>query len=432
MKCEEVVEWMHRYLDHDLGEAETTQMLQHVAKCPECAENFSMLRALSRELEDLPQVSPKFSLVDAIMPQLDAIDEARKEQSSAVQEMSPVPAAFESLKRSNSSEQKSKTKWFNSMVGRMSVGAAAAAVVLGFAIWGYQPEQIENADSMLMSSGASQDSNSAQQSARSMEVNNDQADTTNQTEGSTIAPDSSNDPVTEGSMQPNADQPEESNGTELKTPDGSGDQEPAKPATEEPSSQDKGKQEMKSTPSSDTSNNQKSMGPNQGTEQKKPDTSEDGAASPPNDNDERSAADSNDQLDETFSAQTIIPNQDTPAQGSEADNAGTGTDSGATGSQQGLMAPEQGTAAPTGAKEWKSPDGSYIVMLLGDQISIYAKSANDPDALNLIEQRNVEGTLKSGSWSKDSLQFNYEIDKDGATTKDTFKVGTSSNVSSAK
>lgn len=26
MKCEEVVEWMHRYLDHDLGEAETTQI----------------------------------------------------------------------------------------------------------------------------------------------------------------------------------------------------------------------------------------------------------------------------------------------------------------------------------------------------------------------------------------------------------------------
>lgn len=45
MKCEEVVEWMHRYLDHDLGEAETAQMLQHVAKCPECAENFSLLQS---------------------------------------------------------------------------------------------------------------------------------------------------------------------------------------------------------------------------------------------------------------------------------------------------------------------------------------------------------------------------------------------------
>lgn len=129
MKCEEVVEWMHRYLDHDLGEAETAQMLQHVAKCPECAENFSLLRALSRELEELPQVSPKFSLVDAIMPQLDAIDEARKEQSSTIQEMNPVPAAFENLQRS--SERKTKQKWLNSMAGRMSMGAAGRGSYIG-------------------------------------------------------------------------------------------------------------------------------------------------------------------------------------------------------------------------------------------------------------------------------------------------------------
>ncbi|WFR65204.1 anti-sigma factor [Paenibacillus amylolyticus] len=173
MKCEEVVEWMHRYLDHDLGEAETAQMLQHVAKCPECAENFSLLRALSRELEELPQVSPKFSLVDAIMPQLDAIDEARKEQSSTVQEMNPVPATFENLQRS--SERKTKQKWLNSMAGRMSMGAAAAAVVLGFAIWGYQPEQIENADSLLMSSGASQESGNVDQNPLRKSIENDSA-----------------------------------------------------------------------------------------------------------------------------------------------------------------------------------------------------------------------------------------------------------------
>ncbi|MGQ8872798.1 anti-sigma factor family protein [Paenibacillus sp. TSA_86.1] len=425
MKCEEVVEWMHRYLDHDLGEAETAQMLQHVAKCPECAENFSMLRALSRELEDLPQVSPKFSLVDAIMPQLDAMDEARKEQSSTVQEMSPVPAAFENLQRSSSSEQKAKTKWFNSMAGRMSVGAAAAAVILGFAIWGHQPEQIENADSMMLRSGASQDNNGNEEPVQRMYLNSDQADTTNQAEGSTIAPDSLHDPVTEGSAQPNADQPDESNGTELKAPDASDNQESAKPSTEGTASQDKGNQEVNSRPSSDTSSNQKSMNPNQGTEQKKPDTSEAGASTP-NDKDGKSTSDSNEQQDDTFSVQTIIPNQDGPDQRSEADNSGT--ESGAAGGHQGLMAPEQGgSTALTTAKEWKSPDGSYIVMLMGDQISVYAKSANDPDVLNLIEQRNVVGTLKSGNWSKDSQQFNYEMDKDGTTTKDTFKVGTASN-----
>lgn len=431
MKCEEVVEWMHRYLDHDLGEAETTQMLQHVAKCPECAENFSMLRALSRELEDLPQVSPRFSLVDAIMPQLDAIDEARKEQSSTMQEMSPVPAAFENLQRSKPEERKAKSRWFNSMAGRMSVGAAAAAVVLGFGIWGYEPQQIENAESMMSRSGAPQESVNNDQSELSMGVNNDQADPTPQDEGSVIAPDQPDDSETEPSEPPQNDQPDEIKGVEPQIPSNPKDQTPPEPSTGEGSVPDQGKQEDKS--STDSTINPKNTNPNQRTEQQ-PDTQEkDGAAS--NNPEQGQTPESNDQ-NENFSAQTIIPNEDAPARGitNNDSGSGTGADVGDQQQSQGLVAPDEGstgTEAPT-AKEWKSPDGSYVVMLTGDQLSVYAKSANDPDVLNLIEQRSVEGPVKSGSWSKDSMQFNYEVDKDGTTTKNSFKVNTASNVSPAK
>lgn len=429
MKCEEVVEWMHRYLDHDLGEVETTQMLQHVAKCPECAEKFSMLRALSRELEELPQVTPKFSLVDAIMPQLDAIDEARKEQSSTVQEMSPVPAAFENLQRSSSGEHKAKTRWFNSMAGRVSMGATAAAVILGFAIFGHQPEQIENADSMMMKSGASQESN-AGRSALSMEVNNDQGSSPSHEEGSVISPDSY-DSLQEKSEEMHADQPEAMEGTETQAPHNQMDQKSSEPSTRGKAAPDQGVKE--DSPSSDATRSQKNDNPNQGLEQKKSETNDGNGAAPNANEDQKSAPEQSDQADDTFSAKTMVPNEDAPARGITNNDAGAG-EGAAGGQQQGSVAPNEGSAG-TGtdtSKEWKSPDGVYVVMLMGDQLSVYAKSANDPDVLNLIEQRNIEGTLKSASWSQDGKQFSYETDKDGTTTKNSFKPNAASVAPPAK
>lgn len=45
MKCgEEVMDWMQRYVDHELGEEETSQLMNHIATCPDCAENFLFFR----------------------------------------------------------------------------------------------------------------------------------------------------------------------------------------------------------------------------------------------------------------------------------------------------------------------------------------------------------------------------------------------------
>lgn len=425
MKCEEVVEWMHRYLDHDLGEAETAQMLQHVAKCPECAENFSLLRALSRELEELPQVSPKFSLVDAIMPQLDAIDEARKEQSSTVQEMNPVPATFENLQRS--SERKTKQKWLNSMAGRMSMGAAAAAVVLGFAIWGYQPEQIENADSMLMSSGASQESGNVDENPLSKNIENYDPATSSQPSSNDVFVGQSNDSPTKPDNQDVETMPEENGGDEVQEPEVQPDPTPTpqQPATESTPAPNKGPQDNSSrTPSTD---NQKNPAQNQDSEQRiqgsedSPKSSADG---------EENGATETDNGD-SFTSQMIVPNEDAPVESKSAPDSAAGAD--ASGGNKGLAAgPDQGMTTTAAPKEWKSPDGSYVVMLIGDQISIYSKPVGEPDVLNLVEQRSIEGTLKSASWSKDGTLFNYETDKDGTTAKNSFNVPAVSGEAPAK
>ncbi|WP_433745603.1 anti-sigma factor family protein [Paenibacillus amylolyticus] len=425
MKCEEVVEWMHRYLDHDLGEAETAQMLQHVAKCPECAENFSLLRALSRELEELPQVSPRFSLVDAIMPQLDAIDEARKEQSSTIQEMNPVPATFENLQRS--SERKTKQKWLNSMAGRMSMGAAAAAVILGFAIWGNPPEQIENADSMLMSSGASQESGNVDENPLSKNIENNDPAASSTPSTNDVFVDQSNASPTEPDNQGGETTPEENGGEKVQEPEVRSDPTPQTPATESTPSSNKGTQDNSSkTPTTD---NQRNEVQNQDAEQRNQE-SEDAPKSPA-DAEENGATET--ENGDTFTSQTIVPNvnEDAPVEGNSAPDSGAGTD--ASGGNKGFAAGQDQEMTTTAApKEWKSPDGSYVVMLIGDQISIYSKPVGEPDVLNLVEQRSIEGTLKSASWSKDGTLFNYETDKDGATAKNSFNVTAVSGGAPAK
>ncbi|MBE7682202.1 anti-sigma factor family protein [Paenibacillus sp. P13VS] len=423
MKCEEVVEWMHRYLDHDLGDAETAQMLQHVAQCPECAENFSLLRALSRELEDLPQVTPKFSLVDAIMPQLDAIDEARREQSSTVQEMTPVPAVFENLQRS--SERKPKQKWLNSMVGRMSMGAAAAAVVLGVAIWGYEPEKVENAESMMLSSGSTQETGAVEQNPLSRDVENDES----------FSPRSNSDPLMDdtenkSAMTEKADPitaPEENGPEQSPEPEGKDNQTSNQPGTT--SQTDNSTEARNTTP--EASSSQKS--PDQGKDTQPKDQDSSTAAVPPADENEKESTETSDGRDsESYNTQGIAP--EVEMKEPTEDNQSSGTDSGTAapnGSKE-FGAPNQGISSTMTSKEWSSPDGSYVVMLIDNQLSVYSKSAADPDVLNLVEQRNLEGTLKTASWSSDSTSFNYETDKDGTTVKNTFTVPSASAGTSTK
>ena len=423
MKCEEVVEWMHRYLDHDLGDVETAQMLQHVAQCPECAENFSLLRALSRELEDLPQVTPKFSLVDAIMPQLDAIDEARREQSSTIQEMTPVPAAFENLQRS--SERKPKQKWLNSMVGRMSMGAAAAAVVLGVAIWGYEPEKVENAESMMLSSGSTQETGAVEQNPLSRDVENDES----------FSPRSNSDPLMDDTenksvMTEKADPmtaPEENGPEQSPEPEGKDNQTSNQPSTT--SETDNSTEVRNTTP--DASSSQKS--PDQGKDTQPKDQDSSTAAVPPANENEKESTETSDGRDsESYNTQEIAP--EVEMKEPTEDNQSSGTDSGTAapnGSKE-FGAPNQGITSTMTSKEWSSPDGSYVVMLIDNQLSVYSKSAADPDVLNLVEQRNLEGTLKTASWSSDSTSFNYETDKDGTTVKNTFTVPSASAGTSTK
>jgi hypothetical protein len=77
MICQEVIEFMQRYIDGDLDQQETSLMMDHVGQCPDCAAMLVRLQRLSSELEQLPVVVPRFSLVDAILPELERLQSAK-------------------------------------------------------------------------------------------------------------------------------------------------------------------------------------------------------------------------------------------------------------------------------------------------------------------------------------------------------------------
>lgn len=121
MNCQEVMELMQRQMDGDLDQHETSLMMDHVGRCPECAAMLARLQSLNDQLAQLPRVEPKFSLVDAILPQLDRLDEERL-SASAERETAPVTAPPVRSERPNRG-------WMRGLSGAVALGVVALVVL---------------------------------------------------------------------------------------------------------------------------------------------------------------------------------------------------------------------------------------------------------------------------------------------------------------
>ncbi|OKP88756.1 anti-sigma factor [Paenibacillus sp. P32E] len=139
MKCAEVMEWMHRYLDHDLSQEEIIEMFRHIDNCPSCADVFDRLNVLSQQLEQLPDVKPPFSLVDSILPRLDELDRSADQEPvmTSTEESKVVPFTRKSTR--------GKFSKGSSLATRTGIGAVAAAVILLIAIFN-MPDSMPAAD----------------------------------------------------------------------------------------------------------------------------------------------------------------------------------------------------------------------------------------------------------------------------------------------
>lgn len=139
MNCEEVMEYMQRYLDGDLSEQEKESMFAHLKSCVSCKEMFERLNRLSDELVSLPKVTPPFSIVDSILPQLDALDRKRNADDAGSQ--------------AASSGRRASGRW--KLPGMFGAVAAAACLIVAVTIgnsngW-FSRDQINTGSSALFS-----------------------------------------------------------------------------------------------------------------------------------------------------------------------------------------------------------------------------------------------------------------------------------------
>lgn len=148
MKCQEVMEYMQRYLDKDLKEAEIEYLNEHLKGCSECCDMFERLKQLSDELVLLPKVTPPISLVDSILPQLEHMDQIQADMSAKdnmIRNHRPVTAAI--------ADRPIPTwkQWFGKHFSYPIVGGVVAlGIAFGIFVMSQPPStNLQNADGLL-------------------------------------------------------------------------------------------------------------------------------------------------------------------------------------------------------------------------------------------------------------------------------------------
>jgi len=140
MNCQEVMEYMQRELDGDLGDIESAKLREHIRRCADCAEMYERLQRLSAELENLPKVTPPFSLVDAILPKLEEIDRAAAGGGTGAD---GLPAGAEGIGEKTGSAPAAPRRRISRFNLRVLGGVVAAGIVAGVFLVTYDRDRLE-------------------------------------------------------------------------------------------------------------------------------------------------------------------------------------------------------------------------------------------------------------------------------------------------
>ncbi|SDX06690.1 zf-HC2 domain-containing protein [Paenibacillus sp. PDC88] len=450
MKCQEVVESMHRYIDNDLNDQEKEQLFAHMKTCPSCSEKFQILKALSRDLEAIPDVAPPFSLVDRIMPQLDAIDRAKKEQGSALQEMKKEPELTVLPGRPSIKASKG---WMKSYVGRMIMGTAAAAVILGVAVYNYEPQQLNQAevDSHLMSETEQQSDSTS--GSGGVAPKSEEADASLKLKESGTETEAAGTET--GEVQ--SDQADTARAEEVPSPSNSGDNhaqdtETAAPNTDREAAPSKAEDPSSPTPGSDKgsgngSGGSQSESPSKSTTDHKPAPSSSSAPSAEpstsgqtgntqgGDNDakgqsdtsgQNSAGEQNSTDTGTFSIQSNSSSEMSSASGvSEPPSSRDESEI----QSQGFRSLDLPGLVMTISPNWLSPDGKYLVEVTDTKLNVYQLNGDNNEEKKLLQAIELKGTWVKGNWSEDSMTYSYELEFEGKTTQHSYAVPVKSDSS---
>ncbi|RCX22729.1 putative zinc finger protein [Fontibacillus phaseoli] len=382
MKCPEAVEWMHRYIDHDLNEEESSVLFEHMQNCPECSEKFAILNELSAKLEELPKVTPRFSLVDSILPQLDVIDRARREEGSAAEDVAGTMVAAESTDELSRSRRERPVRR-SSRAYRTGAFGLAAAVILGVFIYQYEPKTMPDAE---IASRVAFDSNSSTADRSSSSETEESADNFSKQDGGETGPimqEDHNTPAADESLKSSGNgaggesKSDSSNGgsggsQETTTPDRSGN-DAAPPKAANPAANG-GNSGTSSPATLDRDKNAKTP------QESAPLNNEGGAEAE----------------DSDASLKTMVPEK-APVDGL-ADSS--------------MM----GIANFLATNQWPSPDGKYTAELRDNHLYVYR---NDAEDRTLLVDQTLDGNWVNGEWSQDGKTFTYETEKDGTSAAHT-------------
>jgi hypothetical protein len=362
MNCAEVMEWMHRYLDHDLSQDEMIEMFRHIDSCSTCAEVFDRLSTLSKSLEQMPDVKPPFSLVDSILPKLEQLDRGVREEPVVARSEDPKIVPFT---RQSTHGKKSKGA---SIATRTGIGAAAAAVILLFAIF-KMPESMPGADmDQAFNAAESEVTSKMMTGAADNAAPADAGQNSNAAGGAEIFTEQSTaEPDAEGAALNSAVPASEDAADNTAADSGPAvGKEPA--ATEAPSAKRS-------------------------------------ATAPPADVSRESSGNDSRAADPAVQSQIFMGSAQEDA---AADPAAPGT-----GDLQNPNTVEPGAlgllpALVASLPSWPSPDGRYTAELAGQQVVIYSAPAGSAGEERIaLTSLPLEGTWVSGVWSEDGRQFTY-------------------------
>lgn len=441
MKREEALDYMNRYLDHDLTEEETDTLFRHLGESPEAREDFEFLKGLSDQLESLPDVKPPVSLVDSILPKLDEIDRLA---AIAAPEAQPEKLSEMESKRMFGEEAPKRRRaaaFWRSTLGRTVGGTAVAVAVLGIFVVNYEPKEMPNAEvtSTTAVSGSTDDTlvpfNGTQ---------TESAITNPSTEVESVQPEPQSEP-SENKLSQNEQQtePEETSSQSEKEPIADEPTSSRSNDTEEPAAEsqptDHGTSDS-AEPDSGTSSNDTKSGET-GKQPAAPKTN----ASPDTDGTSRKNPGTSDgsqpsatQKDEKPPAVKTAPPASPPVQGDaekgatdeEAQpNEGIGTfslgEESPTDRESAMVPDEQSDAMDSqiysmtiAPSEWVSPDSTYVITY-----STHTLKLLKGDHSKELNSRKVDGEVSGGIWSADGKTFTYDLIKaDGTTAQETWKI----------
>ncbi|NUU62318.1 zf-HC2 domain-containing protein [Paenibacillus agri] len=391
MSCAEVMEWMHRYLDHDLSQDEILEMFRHIDNCPSCAEVFDSLSTLSKSLEQMPDVKPPFSLVDSILPKLAELDRGLHQPSTIKAEDHPrdeqVVVPF-SRKVSHKKPARG-----HSMARRTGIGAAAAAVILGIAIF-YAPPKMPSAevDQLLNRSADKALSNNAavgdssESSFKSAEVGTTEGDDKGANSSESASTFGATDVTAQdggGAADPSQDAAPSA--TQSATPGGGAAPAPVK--TKEPVRTEKPKKNSRvttPTPKASVPTDQLKV--------------------------QRDLTNDTEGFDQGMQDSVSSAGEGAPSPGEAGDTA------------MGLLPPSSALNAAAPQATWTSPDGLHKAELAGQQLVIYSLAAGESGGEQAVTSLPLEGTWVSGEWSPDGTQFTYVTSQQGTNVTKTFTV----------